>query len=58
MFFVLVLEGLSGATAKPVVATRDPDIVRVVADAITARLQTSRTVTSMAPCGPPPPDGD
>jgi hypothetical protein len=39
MFYILVLDGPSAQEAKPVVATRDPVIVRVVADAIVARLR-------------------
>jgi hypothetical protein len=38
MLYVLVLDGPSAQKASPVVATRDPQIVQAVADAIVARL--------------------
>ena len=41
MLYVLVLDGPSARKASPVVATRDPQIVRLVTDAIVARLHPS-----------------
>jgi hypothetical protein len=41
MLYILVLDGPSARMAKPVVATRDPKIVRLVTDAIVARLHSS-----------------
>ena len=41
MLYVLVLDGPSAQKASPVVATRDPVIVRLVTDAIVARLRPS-----------------
>jgi hypothetical protein len=49
MLYVLVLDGPSARTAKPVVATRDPRIVQVVADAITARLNPALTLVKPQP---------
>jgi hypothetical protein len=38
MLYVVILDGPSAQKASPVVATRDPQIVQAVADAIVARL--------------------
>jgi hypothetical protein len=45
MLYVLVLDGPSAQKASPVVATRDPQIVQAVADAIVARLHPKRLVS-------------
>ena len=43
MLYVIVLDGPNAATARPVVASKDPEIVQVVTDAIAARLKTKPT---------------
>jgi hypothetical protein len=38
-FYVSVSEGRSGATARPIFATSDPDVVRAVIQAMERRLE-------------------
>jgi hypothetical protein len=40
LLYVVVLDGPDAVHARPVVSTKDPEIVQVVADAIAARLRT------------------
>ena len=39
MLYVVIYGGTSGPRARPIIASRDPEIVRVVSDAIFARLR-------------------
>jgi hypothetical protein len=38
LLYVVIYEGRNGPRARPIIASRDPEIVRVVSDAIFARL--------------------
>ena len=40
MLYVVVLDGPDAVHARPVVSTKDPEILQVVVDAIAARLRT------------------
>jgi hypothetical protein len=39
LLYVVIYEGRNGPRARPIIASRDPEIVRVVSDAISARLR-------------------
>jgi len=49
LLYVVIYEGRNGPRARPIIASRDPEIVRVVSDAIFARLQPNSKLRFVKP---------
>lgn len=55
MLYLIISEGATAASAEPIIASKDPAIVKIVADAIAKRLRpTSLSVVDRKKASPEP----